>query len=308
MIYTVFSTALGLLSGLYLSMVSETTDVGGPVALVNPGVAHGEVDTSVCSANVLPYERLRTLRRPVRSLQIKGEDGGQLYYFGVFHTNNPNHPQFERLVNQFNETQPTIVFYEGPWRSLPTDPKQVIPRTGEAGFVQYLAQQSHIPTASLEPSRQDEINAMLQQFSPEQVKLFYVLRQVAELRDRWHLTSETELRNAVMSILDRFSAYDGLKTSITNVDELETWYRYYWEQPAEWWQAPSIWFNPVLTISETGGEFTNDLHRQASTFRNQHMVEILANAVNQGHRVMAVVGHSHIPLQASALHCAIKPS
>ncbi|NEQ96771.1 MAG: hypothetical protein F6K30_08610 [Cyanothece sp. SIO2G6] len=43
--------------------------------------------------------------------------------YTIFLQNNPNHPQFERLVNRFNGMPPTIVFYEGPGRSLPADPK-----------------------------------------------------------------------------------------------------------------------------------------------------------------------------------------
>jgi hypothetical protein len=74
----------------------------------------------------------------------------------------------------------------------------------------------------------------------------------------------------------------------------------------EWWQAPQSWFDPNKRSAETGGIFTNEINALSSDFRDVHMYRVVADQVNLGHRVLAVVGRNHIPLQAPALKCAIK--
>ena len=277
----------------------DTPEIASPLSFPSPSVAK-------CQAKILPYSSLRHLNGPVRSLQVEGTGTGSLYYVGVTHTNAPQHPQFDQIEEDFYRIQPTIVFYEGPERSLPTTRNSAIEKAGDPGLIRYLATQQQIPIAPLEPSRQAEINILLERFTPEQIKLFYVLRQVTELRERWGTTSKAQLQQAVVRSINQFSGFDGLKTVITDMDDFETSYQKHWQSSTNWWQVPQQWFHPVLTVEETGGIFTNDIHRTASTFRNQHMAQVIADAVNQGHRVMATVGHSHLPLQAPALECLIQ--
>lgn len=299
------------IDSFYLSLPSVADGISpGPSAQTFSKGAHranlSARDELECPVDVLPYSSLRHLKVPFRSMHIEGSKGGQLHYFGVSHTNDPEHSQFEQIEEDFYRIQPTMVFYEGPARSLPNDPTAAIQEAGEAGLIRYLATEQNVAVARLEPSRQAEIDMLLEQFTPEQVKLFYILRQVSELRMVWKTTSKTQLQKAVMQSIDQLSVFDGLKTVITTMDDFESSYRRYWQTPTQWWNVPSQWFHPVLTIEETGGVFTNDVHRTASTFRNRHMVQVLANAVNQGHRVMAMVGKGHLPLQAHALECRIQ--
>ena len=285
------------------NLTSNTMD--GQRTAVSP-VPHSKASQSQCPAGVLPYSSLRYSNASMYSLHIESTTGGELHYFGVIHTNDPQHPQFEQLEQDFYQVQPTIVFYEGPARSLPDTRNRAIEDAGDPGLIRHLATQHHIPIAQLEPSRQAEIDILLERFTPEQVKLFYVLRQVAELREVWNMTSKVELQQAVIQSIDQLSAFDGLKTVITNLEDFETSYQKHWQTAIHWWHVPRQWFHPVLTVEETGGIFTNDMHRIASTFRNQHMVQVLSDAVNQGHRVMASVGKGHLPLQSSALECLIQ--
>lgn len=283
-------------------MVSDVT----PQAMNNRGLikVSSEASPSVCAATVLPYSSLRQAKRSSYMLNIESSASGALHYFGVNHTSDPFHPQFEWLEHHFNAIRPTVIFYEGPERSLPLTRNSAIQEAGDSGFVRFVAAQNNVPALPLEPSRQAEIDVLLQRFPPEQIKLFYALRQAVELREVWHYSSKDKLRQGIIQALNRLSMFDGLTTVVTDIAEFEALYQQYWPHN-DWWNAPQEWFNPVFTTAETGGRFTNDIHRTASTFRNQHMVQVLSEAVHQGHQVMAVAGKGHLPLQAPALKCLI---
>ena len=229
---------------------------------------------------------------------------GGLYYFGAEHANDPAHPQFEAIEAAFERFRPTLIFYEGPVRPLGAGRRETIEQYGESGFVRFLAQEAGLPVARLEPDPVAEAQYVLQSFSPEQVKLFYVLRETARLRERLHL-SEPELREAVARLLERAAALPGFENVLLSLDDLEASYRKYWSGPAAWWQAPAAWFDPLRASAETGGIFTNDVNRVSSHFRNLHMARVLAAAVLRGERVFAVVGRNHVPLQVPALRCAL---
>ena len=145
----------------------------------------------------------------------------------------------------------------------------------------------------------------MQKFSAEQVKLFYVLREAARLRERRKLP-EAELRAAIAELLARASQLKSIGSVITNLDELDAAYRRYWKSPEHWWQAPEPWFDPLNTSANTGGIFTNEINQMSSEYRNLHMYEVLAKAALSGKRVFAVVGGNHVPMQEPALRCALQ--
>lgn len=141
-------------------------------------------------------------------------------------------------------------------------------------------------------------------FTPEQLKLFYVLREAVRLRTRESL-SGSRLEQAVNTLLERAAAMErGLeefKGLFATTDALQVAYRRHCSEPANWWDAPAHWFAPTA-----GGIWTNDVNMASSHYRNLHMFRLLASRVRQGHRVFAVVGRNHVPMQAPALRCAIQ--
>lgn len=230
---------------------------------------------------------------------------GRLYYFPAGHSTDPADPQFREIERAWSKVKPTIAFYEGPNRPIAATRDETIRQAGESGFVRFLATRDGIQIARLEPPPQDEANFIMQKFSPEQVKLFYVLREAARLRERRKLP-ETELRAAIAQLLERASQIGGIGSVINSVDELDAAYRRYWKSPAQWWQAPSAWFDPLNPSANTGGIFTNEINRTSSEYRNRHMYEVLAKAALEGKRVFAVVGGNHVPMQEPALRRALK--
>lgn len=260
---------------------------------------------ATCAEKIVPYADWPKVKEPVFSLDVSGKTGGRLSYFGAEHATDPALAQFAEIERAWNALKPTVAYYEGPNRPLAETKDETIRQTGESGFVRFLAKRDGVPVVSLEPSPADEAAHVMRKFSPEQVFLFYVLRETARLRERRKLP-EAELKAAVAQLLERAAQMKGFEGAFTNVAGLETAYRKYWTSPANWWEAPQAWFDPGKSSKETGGIFTNDINTMSSEYRDLHMYRSLAGATLEGKRVFAVVGRNHVPMQAPALRCAIK--
>jgi hypothetical protein len=258
-----------------------------------------------CSEKLIPYDKWDRVKNPIRRLDLASSSKGRLYYFPAGHSSDPADPQFRQIELAWTEVKPTIAFYEGPNRPIAATRDETIKQTGESGFVRFMATRDGIEIARLEPSPQEEANFILQKFSPEQVKLFYVLRETSRLRERRKLP-EPELRAAIAQLLERASQIKGIGSVLNNLDELDAAYRRYWKSSEHWWQAPSAWFDPLNSSANTGGIFTNEINKMSSEYRNRHMYEVLARAALEGKRVFAVVGGNHVPMQELALRCALQ--
>jgi hypothetical protein len=275
------------------------------VTLVSLYPATALAQLGECSKLVVPYQDRKKIRSDAYSLDLRAPNGGQLAYLGSKHTRDPNDPQFELFERAWKKLTPTIAFYEGTDTLVRASCEEAIKLDGEPGLVRFLARRDHVPAASLEPNRQDEIDFLLKTFSAEQVKLFYVLRVIAELRERNKYTA-SDLKGDVSRILDRFTRYRGLDTVMRSDKDLEDAYRRYWKSPEHWWEAPTMWFNPLVSSSATGGVFTNEANQASSTFRDVHMFELISKSMRDGEKIFAVVGRDHIPMQEAALKCATR--
>lgn len=260
---------------------------------------------ALCAKQLIPYASWDRVKNPIRTVDLVSKSKGRLYYFPAGHSADPADPQFRAIEEAWSKVKPTIAFYEGPNRPIAATRDETIKLAGESGFVRFLATRDGVEIARLEPSPVDEANYIMQKFSAEQVKLFYVLREAARLRERRKL-NEQEIRAAITDLLKRASQLKGMENVVTNLDELDAAYRRYWKTPEHWWQAPSSWFDPLNTSANTGGIFTNEINQMSSEFRNKHMYQVLAKAVLEGKTVFAVVGGNHVPMQEPALRCALR--
>jgi hypothetical protein len=226
---------------------------------------------------------------------------------GAQHSTDPAHPQFAQIKQAWQTQKPTLVFFEGPNRGTAATADETIQQLGESGYVRFLALAEGVKTQSLEMSPQEEVDQLLStgRFSKEQIKLFFVLREVSRLRDRKGLKDE-QLQDAVAQLLAKVNTViKGFEDVVPDVAALQVAYQKYWSAPANWWQAPASWFTPGGNGEETGGKFTNEINRLYSENRDRHMYRLLSHAVLKGEKVFAVVGRNHVPMQAEALKCAL---
>ena len=262
---------------------------------------------AVCETRLLSYAGWRETPNTVWTLDIAGQEGGRLSYFGARHSRDASDPQFAAIETAFRLAAPTVVFYEGPDRGVGADAANTISTRGESGYARWLAAQGGARVAPLEPSPIDQFKALGERFPPDQVELFFVLREAVRLRDREHLTPEA-LEAAVATLLSRLEGMmtgAGVEVPFADPEGLQGAYAHYWSDGSDWRSAPSAWFDPLADDAATGGRFMAAINAASSEARNVHMYRVLARAARSGDRVFAVVCRNHVPMQAEALRCAL---
>jgi hypothetical protein len=153
---------------------------------------------------------------------------------------------------------------------------------------------------TLEPFRRDEIALLLKRYSPEEVKVFYVLRQIPQFQGGKH---DETIEAYTQNVLGGLSLKPELKGKPRTIAELKASSARLFPQLADWREVPQMWFDPALSRSPT---YMNDVSRLLSEFRDRHMLELLSEQVAQGKRVFAAVGASHVVMQERALRAALK--
>lgn len=267
----------------------------------------GQPQTS-CDSKLISYLNWEETPHTEWSLQLTRPDGGSLQYIGASHSDDATHPQFELIRQAWKDQSPTLAFFEGPDRGTADSGTETIKRLGESGFVRYMAGLAGVPTQTLEPRPQEEVNYLLslKEFTPEQIKLFYILREANRLRERKNMSVE-QTKEAIGQLMDKANkVLPALAAVLPDIASLQPAYAKYWSAPANWWEAPTEWFTPGGNGEETGGKFTNAINRHSSEFRNLHMYRLLTDAVLRGERVFAVVGRNHVPMQAEAIRCTLQ--
>ncbi len=261
---------------------------------------------SACEPRILDYASWREARGQSWDYSLPAQDGRpRLVIIGAEHRRDASHPQFARIARAFAEGKPTMALYEGPDRGVAADEAAAIASGGESGLVRYLAGRAVIPARSLEPSPPEQVRALLASFPPDQVMLFFILRETARIRDR-EGKSGADLDEAVAAMLKKvepMAAAMGLAEPISDLAALDSAARKYWPE-RDWRTLPAGWFSPAADDKATGGVFLGAINRADSSYRDRYMFASIENAVRSGERVLVVVGRNHVPMIAPALDCA----
>lgn len=254
-----------------------------------------------CLDRIVPYRewpRLEASGAAEWSLDLAGERG-RVVVLGVHHRDDPSDPQFAAIDRAWAALRPTVAFYEGPDRPIAETAAETIAKTGESGYVRWLARRDKVPVRRLEPEPEAELAYVSSRHPREDIFLFYILREVARLRDRKQVPIA-----ALPQVVDALLAKGrerGIAMFATRA-EFETTYRERITTPVAWWDVPEWWFSPLPRADETA---MNRINRDSSEHRNRHMVEVMVAAARAGDRVFAAMGSNHVPMQAPALRCEL---
>lgn len=223
---------------------------------------------------------------------------GELLYFGASHTSDPAHPQIAEIERLWGEFHADVALNEGGDPPAQKSRDEAVRKYGEAGLVRFLAARDKVPVQSIDPTRAAEVAALLTRFAPEQVKLFFVLRVVAQHgRFQRGNTLEEELQR-VFPIL---AATPGLNLWPNSISELDVSYARYFPNRGNFRDAQPSWFDPMASEN-----FLNQISRRSSEYRDQYMVDWLTRSVKQGNKVFAVVGGTHVVMQEQALRTILR--
>jgi hypothetical protein len=279
-----------------------------PLTLAALFVAVPAVAQDRRGAEILTFDEYFRLAYHTQPYVLEWHTGkGGLLYFGASHSFDPTDRQILSIERCWRRFHPDIAFVEGrdPENQSPIKPdgtrEEVISRWGESGFTVFMAFRYGVPVRTIEPSRSDEIKLLLKQgYSPEQIKLFYVLREIPRFRDK---KQEQTIESYVENNLDRMSLRPEPGGEPRTLPEFEASVARHFPKLKDWREVPESWFNPALPKPHT---FLNVMSLQLSEFRDRHMVDLLVDQVKRGKWVFAVVRASHVVMQEAALRAALE--
>jgi hypothetical protein len=246
------------------------------------------------SPKIMTWEEYGSISHPYPYILRLGSAKGQLLYFGSRHVYDPAHAQVAEIQKLWTEFAPTMALNEGGDPPVAETIEEAVGQFGEAGLVRYLAARDKVPVMSLEPARLEEVATLLPHYPREQIKLFYVLRQVPQYRQA---TLPVPLEEKIQHDLGGIAALYDLPGAPRTLAELQELCDLFLPDVPRWNDVPQSYFGPVRETTR----FTNDISRRLSDLRDEHMVELLTREVKRGARVFAVVGGSHVVMQEPAL-------
>jgi len=243
-------------------------------------------------------------------LRVESKDhAGMLMYIGARHVTSPDPALFAHIEDVFKDINPSVAFVETAnldfMDRLPATKEEAIQHWGEPRYLGFVAAHAGAPVRSLEPKPEDLQKHLLELFPKDRVALLFVLRDAQAMRDRYRAFGEA-LENSVSSYLsEQQNLWAKLDTPypIRNIYDLTVKVQHYWPG-LSWRDVPAEWFDPLKSPEQTGSIFVNDVVRQESIYRNHNMYAVLANAMRDGGRVVAIVGKTHVEVQQFALRCA----
>ena len=156
-----------------------------------------------------------------------------------------------------------------------------------------MAGRDQVPVATFEPPFDDEINFLRNSYTPQQIKVFYALRQVTEER---HRDSGTPIEKVIEDWLKNDLPDHGLKNSPNDLAEFTAACKSLFPGLEDWHKVPEEWFGPAKS-----GQYTNQIANDSGMFRDQKIFQTLVNRVKRGDRVFAVIGEGHVVVQEPAL-------
>ncbi len=221
-------------------------------------------------------------------LDIQPEEvDGALLYYGASHTSDPEDPQISDITETWARFKPTVALYEGRSRGFfygaLIEPFAGLP---EPALVHKLARRDQIPLYSLEPQYADEVAELLKTFTAEQVGLYFFNRVYA---------SEAQGNadeNLALHLLKKRADVEGLRGALKGLGDLDrVWQRDFPEEP-DW------------RVNQGEPGYLGEISHESRRVRGEHMARILIHLVNEGHRVLAVVGSGHVIRQEWNLRAA----
>jgi hypothetical protein len=247
----------------------------------------------ISEESILSYKGYAAIQHRTPYILEFKTSSGMLLFYGAEHTVDPTNPEIADIEARFAHFQPDVAYNEGGNPPTLEDVTNAVREYGEPGFVRSLAGRERVPVATFEPPFDDEVGYLLRANTPQQVKIFYALRQVTEERSRQASTSVDERIN---SWLSRYLPEHGLKCAPNNVTELGAACKRLFPELADWHQVPEEWFGP-----RKSGHYTNKLAVESGDFRNRYIFHLLVNRVKRGDHVFAVIGSSHVVMLEPAL-------
>ncbi|NVE94450.1 hypothetical protein [Altererythrobacter lutimaris] len=205
-------------------------------------------------------------------------DRGALLFFGAEHSNDPSHPQFAELEEAFARFDPTVVVVEGRPGPLLVPFMDPIETYGESGALVQLARQSGSTTYIWELERDDEVALLLDRFSEEQVAIYLLMRPFPGGN------SAAEAEATLSAIIEDRKGRSGIQGVIGSLEQFDAAWDRNLASGEDWRALNGVYGAPG---------FLGEMFEYGNDIRDQHMLNIVRELMEQDERVMVTMGWSH---------------
>ncbi|WP_298904064.1 hypothetical protein [uncultured Psychroserpens sp.] len=235
---------------------------------------------------------INTHRRPY-IYTVYGKNKGKVIVVGVEHINDPSNAQFDSIRHYWAINKPDVALVEGRLGFLFKWFQDPIEHYGESGLTSALAKKDHVNLFTWEPTREDEIELMIKRYPAEKLAMFYALRPF------YGLSKEERQNNpedALQKLIDERTDYDHLRHTITS-----------WQDVDSIWQTDfpnKDWRHHDAGYGWPG--YLQEIWNGSNLSRDEHMIQIILEQVNQGKTVFVTMGSSHAPRIENTLKTALK--
>ena len=226
-------------------------------------------------------------------VEFETQNGGALLFYGSEHTQNPDDPQIFDIQTRWNDFQPSVALVESRLGFFVQGFQNPVKEYGEMGWVFSLARKDNVPVYTWEVPREREIQYALEEYSKEQVALFYILRSYfSNLRygrpDDPDAVAEGYIRER--------KDYPGIENVIISVKQIDTIWQRDFPDEADW-----------RDISDQFGlpGYLGEIAARTNGARDEHFVRVIIDLVQKGERVFAIAGSSHAVKLEPALQATL---
>lgn len=205
-------------------------------------------------------------------------EAGPVLFIGVQHSTDPEDAQWDVLRSRWAAHRPTVALNEGRSRYLRVG-SSLVGGINDPKLAYDLARRDGIPIYSLEPSYQDEVDALLEGWAADFVATYFSLRVIVG-----EAGGDPERAEAIApALIAKRTRAEGLRGTLDGVEALDLVWRREFPGGPDWRELKNLESLPkIRAIGDDSREV-----------RGRHMVRALATLAGRGERVVAVVGASH---------------
>jgi hypothetical protein len=230
-----------------------------------------------------------------------------LRFFGCTHTNDPGHPMYQEIEKSFNEFKPDMVYVEGVKfgdgskeayiSGMAEMSIEEAKRTAESFFVLKLAINAGVDFECPEPDYIDEYNFLLNKdFSKKDLLTYYVYRQISQFQRERKINKNLNVEEYIEDYVTRRFIKAGWDEVEVNAWEEEILNNLDLDNEA-------LYANSTNPTPSPKREWThlNEIAKACSRFRDEYIVERLAEGLKTHNRLFVVYGFTHAVVQEPAL-------
>ncbi|MTI66877.1 MAG: TraB/GumN family protein [Firmicutes bacterium] len=226
----------------------------------------------------------------IKILDLKDGDKHLLFY-GSEHSNDEKNPMFEDIKEKFHFINPEIVLVEGDYNNNKYSDVDNAIKSGESAYVTYLAQKENILIKSVEPSKKEQYQYLLNKYEKNSVLMMYVLRQTYQYqkqKDNKDINYKKTIKRYVYRMKKDGFPISDTEVSLENILSLLKQYTDKDIDNKNW-----IYLDIKAYVYRDKAKL-NDIYNDILKFRNKHLIKTIEEVLIEYDKVFVIMGSGHV--------------